>query len=223
MTGPASEAEGIVAAQARLEMLFRALDRLTPDELARIGYRPALDDEREALLAEVDAAAERTGRTALVDRARELAAMAVMRRFGEGALHPTWLGLNWGLSSGSVDDRVAIAEILADAAAAVVVEDALDPGVAEALRLDGADILGPAGTLASEGALGRMLAVPSDPALGPSPASHALRLAAAAILAGYTFFTYVWAVDARVGAVLAVLGGIAVVAVNRHRGRRVAA
>lgn len=149
MSLAAPDPDATLAAQARLQALFRGVDRLTPDELARIGYRPAPDEEREALLAAVDEAAARTGRTALVDGARSLAWSAVMRRLRDGTPHPTWLMLNWGPSSGTVEDRVAIAKALADAAAATVVQDALDPEVAEALELDAAAILGPAGALAS--------------------------------------------------------------------------
>lgn len=44
-----------------------------------------------------------------------------------------------GISQGTVSDRVAIVEALADAAAAAVVEDELDPEVAAALARDAAD------------------------------------------------------------------------------------
>lgn len=207
MSAADPDPDGTLAAQARLQTLFRAFDRLTPDELARIGYRPAADEEREALLAAVDEAAERTGRTALVDEARSLTWAMVLRRFGDGTLHPTWLALNWGLSSGTAEDRVAIAEILADAAAATVVEDALEPGVAEALRLDADDILGLAGGVVSEGALGRALAEPADRDLGRSDGRHLVRV----ILAGVTLFVAglagLGAIGLVFGGVLSLLGG----------------
>jgi hypothetical protein len=176
------DADGTLAAQARLETLFRALDRLTPDELARIGYLPGSDEEQEVLLDAVDEAAKRTGRTELVDRARSLAWTTVMRRYGEGTLHPTWVTLNWALSSGTVQDRVAIAETLANAAAAVVVEDALEPEVAEAFRLDAADVLMLAGGMVSEGSLARALSRPEDPELGSTLGRMRIRVIAAAAL-----------------------------------------
>ena len=89
--------DGEVAARARLEDLFRAIDRLTPDELAQIGYRLPPDEEREPLLTAVDEAARATGREALVDEARGAARGAVMARYSAGSLHPTFIGLNCGL------------------------------------------------------------------------------------------------------------------------------
>ena len=109
-----------LAARARLEPLFAAIDRLTPTDLAGIGYRLAPDEEREPLLAALDEAAQRTGREALVEEARGAARRAVMTRYSAGALQPTFIGLNWGVSQGTVESRVAIAETLADAAAAAV-------------------------------------------------------------------------------------------------------
>jgi hypothetical protein len=65
-----------------------------------------------------------------------------------------------------------------------------------------------------------MLARPADPDLGPSPAVHAVRLGAAALLAGYSFFTFGLQLDARIGAVLGVVGAIGIVAVNGRQVRR---
>ncbi len=177
-------AEG--AARERLETFFRAIDRLTPDELARIGFRPAPDEEREAHRAAIDAAAVRTGRVALVAEAREAAIAAMTRRYADGSFHPTFVGLNWGLSQGTVSDRVAIATALADAAAAAVVADALDPEVADALAVDAAAILDLAGGEASEGSLARVLRDPADADLRPGPRTRRARglVAATAVVVG---------------------------------------
>ncbi len=179
-----AEPDAIASARERLSRLFGSFDRLTPDELARIGYRPASDEEREDLLAAVDEAAARSGRTVLVDEARTAAREAVLRRYSDGTLHPTWLVLNWGLSSGTVEDRVAIVEALADAAAAVAVEDVLDPEVAEALALDAAAVVGMAVGIVSEGSLAHALAEPGDADLGRSPGRHRTRV----LLAGAALF-----------------------------------
>jgi hypothetical protein len=170
------------AARGRLERLFADLDRLTPDELGRIGLRPAAPEERRELRAAVDEAARRTGRGALVEEARQSAVDAVLGRYAAGGLRPTFVGLNWGLSQGTVEDRVAIAEAVSDAAAAAVVEDALDPKVAAALALDARQVVGLAAGRAAEGSLSRALDVPDDPDLGPSEAGRRLRLAAAAVV-----------------------------------------
>jgi hypothetical protein len=189
-------------ARARLEKLFAAFDRLTPDELARIGYRPAPDEERDELLDAVDEAARLTGRVGLVDQAREAAREAVMQRYSAGSLHPTFIGLNWGLSQGTVETRVGIAEALADAAAAAVVEDALDPEVAAALALDAAAITGLAVGEASEGSLAQALREPDHPDLRRRDrASRAGRVGLVAMIA-------IAALVAGVGTVGAVAGGL---------------
>jgi hypothetical protein len=167
--------DGERAARERLELLFGAIDRLTPDELAGIGYRPAPDKERGPLLAAVADAARRSAREALVEEARAAARGAVMTRFAAGSLHPTFVGLNWGLSQGTVESRVAIAETLADAAAAAVLEDMLDPEVAAALALDAAAITGLASGDASTGSLGRAMREPDDPELRRAPGERRTR------------------------------------------------
>jgi hypothetical protein len=89
------------AVRARLDVLFGSFDRLTPDELARVGLHRPEDAERQALLRQVGAAARVSGRSALLAEARAAARDAVLRRYAEGGLHPSWVGaLNWGLSRG---------------------------------------------------------------------------------------------------------------------------
>ena len=191
------------AARERLDAFFRALDRLTPDELARIGFRPAPEDERDALRDAIDEAATRTGRVALVDEAREAAIAAVTSRYSAGSFHPTFVGLNWGLSQGTVEDRVAIAATLADAAAAIAVEDALDPDLATAAALDAASITGMARGEAYAGSLAHALRDPDDPELRIGPRARrargfglAVAIATAAVTVGF-------------GAVVGVVAGIA--------------
>jgi hypothetical protein len=166
-------------ARARLDALFDAFDRLTPDELARIGLVRADPFERQALHSTVTAAARSGGRSALLSEANEAARDAVLRRYAAGGLRPTWLGLNWGVSQGTTNDRVAIVEALEDAAAAAVVEDLVDPAVVDALSIDADRLLRlPIGD-ASEGSL--------DRALRPSPTwswPRRLAIIALAALAG---------------------------------------
>ncbi len=105
-----------------------------------------------------------------------------MGRYASGSLNPTFVGLNWGLSQGTVESRVAIAETLADAAAAAVVADALDPEIAAALALDAASITNLAAGEASEGSLAQALRDPEDPELGSTPAARVARSVGAAAL-----------------------------------------
>ncbi len=202
-------------ARARVEALFAGFDRLTPDELARIGLRRAPDRELETLLQAIDDAAAATGRQALVDEARDGAREAVLRRYAAGTLHPTWVALNWGISQGTVEDRVAIVEALADAAAAAVVADALQPDVAEALELDAGQVVGLAAGSASEGALGRALDAPADPELGRSGAWAWLAAITVGAFAGLTAAAFV---GAALGILAGVLVGVAVgIAARRAR------
>lgn len=215
--GTADHGEG--AARERVEALFRTFDRLTPDDLARIGYRAAPEAERAALRAAVDEAAARTGRVALVAEARAAAREAVLTRYAAGTFRPTFLALNWGISQGTVESRVAIAEALADAAAAAAVADALDPEVAAMLAFDAASITGLATGEAFEGSLARVLRTPSDPELGPGHGGWGFRRAAAVAIFAATAI-----VSLGVGAVgalgAAAIGVVAAVRALMRRGRR---
>jgi hypothetical protein len=201
------DAEG--AARERLAALFRAIKALSPDELARIGYRAAPPDERKPVLDAIAAAAAESGRGALVAEARDAARRAVMGRYASGMLHPTIVGLNWGLSQGTVEDRIAIAETLADAAAGAVLEDVLDPEVAAALAGEAAAITGLAGGEAYDGSLGRLLRDPVDPALGPGRAMRLSRRAGVVTLVALSALA--------AGLELALLAGASIVAVVAAR------
>jgi hypothetical protein len=211
-TGP-----GDAAARERLGALFASFDKLTPDDLGRIGMQLADQAERRELLDAVGEAARRTGREAMVAEARELARDAVLRRYSAGTLHPTWVALNWGISQGTVADRVAIVEVLTDAAAAAVVEDVLDPEIAEALALDAGKVVGLASGSASDGALGRALDRPADPDLGPTPTGRRLRIAFAGSVVGASIFLTAATVGVYAAAALGVGAGLLVAAVNRRR------
>lgn len=176
--------DGERAARDRLRAFFAEVNRLTPDELARIGYSMPPDAARQPLLQAIDEAAARTGRVALVGEARDVAREAVLYRYAVGTYRPTFIALNWGISSGSIADRVAIAETLADAAAAAVVEDVLDPEVASALALEAASITGLAAGEAYEGSLDHVVRTPDDPDLRPSGAVRAARNTGFALLIG---------------------------------------
>ncbi len=208
-------AAGELAARERVGALFRAFDRLTAAELARIGYRLPPAIERDPLLDAVHEAAVRTGRTGLVGEARDAAREAVLNRYAAGTYQPTSVALNWGLSQGTVETRVAIAETLADAAAAAVVEDALDPEVAAALALDAEAITSLAAGEASEGSLAQAVRQPTDPDLLPGPgARRARRVAAVAMVAVAALTTGIVTLGA---AVVGVVAGVR--AITRGAGR----
>jgi hypothetical protein len=146
-------------ARVRLEALFEGLDRLTPDELARIGLRRDHGAARRSQLELVEAAARSAGRSRLLEEARAAARDAVMQRFS-GDLDPTWSGVGWGMSQGRAEDRAAIVEALEDAASVAVVWDLVDPEVADALSLDAEHLVGMSTGDASDVALARIIAPP---------------------------------------------------------------
>ena len=208
-------ADGETTARARLEALFTTFNRLTPDELGHIGLLRDDGPARSALLATVEAAARRADRSALLGEARTEARDVVMRRYAEGSLHPTWVGLNWGLSQGTTEDRVAIVEALADAAAAAVVEDLVDPSVTEALALDAGHILALAIGEASEGSLAHAIEPP--PAGFRDTPGRRIAVVVGAVVVGLLVFA--------VGTVLAgpylgIAGGIVVALIEIALARR---
>jgi hypothetical protein len=148
-------------ARARLELLFEGFDRLTPDELARVGMRRDHGEARTSLLRVVAEAAEKHGRTGLLEEARTQAREAVLNRYSAGSLHPTFIGLNWGLSQGTVDDRVSVVQALEDAASAAVVADLVDRDVVDALSVDAEHLVDLSAGDVSDGSLAHVIAPPA--------------------------------------------------------------
>ncbi len=203
------------AARARLEALFATFNGLTPDELGHIGLSRNDGQARAELLATVEAAARRADRSVLLGEARSRAAEMVMGRYSEGSLHPTWVGLNWGLSQGTIGDRVAIVEALADAAAAAVVEDLVDRSVVDALELDAGHVMGLSGGEASEGALAHAVE-PPPPGFRDTPGRRIAMVVGAIMVGALVFVVGAVLVDPLVG----LAGGIVVAGIEIALARR---
>jgi hypothetical protein len=119
---------------ARVEAFFDRLDRLPNDGFSQTPL-PAVDRGRQAAVRDVaTAAAIAAGRGRLLEDSRRAAREVALRRFGARTFRPTWVGLNWGQSLGTVEDRIAIAEVFDDAATGAVVADLVQPDVAADLR-----------------------------------------------------------------------------------------
>ena len=207
---------GEVATRERLEALFEQVDRLTPDELGRIGVERMDPEERAGLLHEVASAARRSGRSALLQEARTLARETMLERFSSGGFNPTWVGLNWGVSQGTVEGRVGIIESVEDAAAAAVVADVADPDVVEALSLDAGRVVGLAAGRVSDGALDRALDGPAGVEYRGRPARWIAAALGAAIV-GMIAFTLGSAVAGPpVGLLLFAVTALAVLLVARR-------
>ena len=158
---PDTGLEGENDARARVDALFERFNDLTPADLAHIGLRRTDAEGRRSRLDMVEEAARAANRGVLLGEARDEARSVVLRRFDEAAMSPTWLGPAWAVSTGGVEDRVAIVEALSDAAAAAVVADLVAPEVGDALSTDAEHVLGLADGEAFEGAMSRGIEPPA--------------------------------------------------------------
>jgi hypothetical protein len=189
--GRSIDDHGLGSARERLDAVLEGFNRLSPDELARIGLSRRDPEARAELIEQATGAASRAGRSDLVVEGRRRARDMILRRYQQGAIHPTFLALNWGISQGTTKDRVAIIDALQDAATAAVVVDLVDPDVADALAADAAEIVGLASGMAFEGSLDRAITPPP-----PGYFDHPIRriafvfLAIEAILVGVVAFGY---------------------------------
>jgi hypothetical protein len=178
--------EGEAAARARVDALFERFNCLTPVELSHIGLQRPDPDRHRARMEAVEAAATASGRGALLGEARAEARELVLRRYGEGTLNPTWVGLNWAVSGGPAADRAAISLALSDAAAAAVVEDLVAREVSDAMSIDAEHVLGLAAGDAYEGALSR--AVEPPPPDLPDPPGRKVVVYGGAVVGGALVF-----------------------------------
>jgi hypothetical protein len=123
---PASSGSAEPQVAARVEEFFARLDRLATNSLGQT-LLPAADPERRIdVRTTAIAAAIAAGRRQTLAEVRRVAREAALARFGSRAFRPTWAGLNWGQSLGTVEDRVNLARILDDAALAAVAGDLVD-------------------------------------------------------------------------------------------------
>lgn len=112
---------------------------------------PDVDAARRVALAAVVTA----GRSELVHEAREAALDWATRSFSERAYSGTWALTEMSMSVTRPADRVAVAEALADAVTADVVEDLVDVEVVDALRARW-DTIETAGPMPEPGSLSNM-------------------------------------------------------------------
>jgi hypothetical protein len=132
-------APGERAARARVEALFERIDEIGP--AIRFLPVPRLDlVAREALLADVEGLADRNGRGALLDEARERLRDGLLRLAGT-RLQPGWIGQPIA-STGTIEDQIARQMAIEDAVTVAVVEDLLDDDTIGALSSPGKRMLG---------------------------------------------------------------------------------
>jgi hypothetical protein len=109
------------AAEARVEAWFGEFDAL-PIDAFQLTSLPAPRPDHDRLRAEAGRLAETHGLGELLETSHERIRAAVRRAYDEGGYRATMVGLNWGVSEGTAQDRVAAALAAEDAVTAVVVE-----------------------------------------------------------------------------------------------------
>jgi hypothetical protein len=127
--------------QARLDRFLASLDRASIDEARVLAVRPldrAAHDEARATALE---AATGAGRGELVAASRHQVVRWVEGAFAANAYDPTFIGLAWRHEPLRPEDRLLLAETLADAALGLIVLDLVADSVAD-------ELIGPCAVLA---------------------------------------------------------------------------
>lgn len=163
-------APGERAAIERVEQIAERIDALPLEQMPMPSTRLLRSEERAALIAELDAAADRAGRTALLEDARNRVRQAILARMA----HKAYL---YSASPRRSDDVSYLASALVDAVAVAVMEDRLSPVTATLLADPGRAILGLA-PVAPSGELPPDLVERSRPRAEPTPEDWAEAAAA---------------------------------------------
>jgi hypothetical protein len=112
-------------ARKRLEAFGRAIDHVHVDDLALYVARVRQPRHRRAVEA-AELAATEAGLAEPLRAAREMAITSLMRTFAERQLR-VWIGgVNMAPTLGPTDERIRIAESIADAVTAVALDGVLD-------------------------------------------------------------------------------------------------
>lgn len=126
------------AARERVEAVYAAVDRLTPEDLSNLVLADRDLEQRTVRLADLERVADRAGRAPLLDEARTWLNEALAQR----VLARAWAGA-FGMSLvGRAEDIAEVRLALEDAVSVAVVEDLLDPASAGSLADPGRRILG---------------------------------------------------------------------------------
>jgi hypothetical protein len=115
-------------ARSRLERFSHALERVAIDDLQGYVVRNRRA-EHDAAVATAEAAARDAGLAEPLEAARNAVEDFVLRAYGAAQFRTTWVGLNTAPGLGPTGDRVRVVRSLRDAAAGLVMWDALDDGV----------------------------------------------------------------------------------------------
>lgn len=121
-------------ASIRVAAFGARLERLGLDDYRQVALPALSSDDRASARAAAEQVADAQGLVTVWLDARRAVLTHMDRVYSGGAYHPTWAGLNWGLSTGPVHDRVAATVAVEDAALAAVVDGLAPAEVVDALR-----------------------------------------------------------------------------------------
>jgi hypothetical protein len=111
------------AAGARVNAFLDELSRLGADDLMRTALAASSETPaRAAARGEASRLARTVGLEAILDDARASVREYVRRLYDSANYRATMVGLNWGVSEGTVADRVEVARAAEDAVTAAVIE-----------------------------------------------------------------------------------------------------
>lgn len=120
-------------ARVRVEQFLAELDHVGVEDVGLVSMPAADVAARAPARADAVAAAQSAGLGLYLAESREQARARVVRMYDRNAYQPTWAGLNWGRSLGTVEDRVAVAAAVEDAAIGTVAMDVAPADTVEEL------------------------------------------------------------------------------------------
>jgi hypothetical protein len=132
--GATEDLDPRAAASARLRTFGARLERLGLDDFRQVAMAPTAAEDRATARAAASAAIEAAGLADLVAETRADVRAYMDRVYAGGVYRPTWVALNWGLSTGSVQDRVGSMAVVEDAALATIAEGLAPPEAIDVLR-----------------------------------------------------------------------------------------
>lgn len=112
----------------RLAAFSGKVERVRLEDLPLYAATPDGRAEHQQALDSAERAAAESGRGRAVEVARSSVGEFLLRFYGDSQYRPTWVGLNWGQSLGTTDDRVRVMRSLGEAVAALVLWDVLTEG-----------------------------------------------------------------------------------------------
>jgi hypothetical protein len=126
--------DALEAARQRVAAFLDALGRLGFEAFSQTALSSAEQGEaRTSARTEADRIARSVGLDAVVVEARAQVRAQILRMYDEALYRPTMVGLNWGLSEGTVEDRIAAVGAAEDAVAAAALEPYLPDPVIQQL------------------------------------------------------------------------------------------